>query len=228
MVTRGVVFDLDDTLYLEVSYVKSGFRAVARKIGEAVETVSADKIYSFLWENFEAGRRGDNFDQLLTRYLDVARVFSITDLINCYRDHYPDISLLPEATEVMKFFRKKGVKMGILSDGIRKSQELKIDALGLRNLVDSIVLTDVWGKGWWKPNPRGFIAIADQLRSFHEELCYIGDNPEKDFRAANSLGWLTIRLRMPGQLRESLEPKDEMDAPRITIRSLKDLLSILT
>lgn len=45
---RGVIFDLDDTLYSEKDYVRSGYRAVADYLGDEN---AAEK----LWEYFEQG-----------------------------------------------------------------------------------------------------------------------------------------------------------------------------
>ena len=58
----GVVFDLDDTLYLERDYVKSGFRAVAKTAVKHTGT-SADEAFNFLWNEFTAGVRGSSFNR---------------------------------------------------------------------------------------------------------------------------------------------------------------------
>ena len=111
------MFDLDDTLYLETDYVRSGFRAVAGKIEQAVETVPASELYTFLWESFEAGDRGNNFDRLLARYPEVAKVFSVGDLVRCYRNHYPDIKLFPEVPEVINYCKKKALNWAYFLTG---------------------------------------------------------------------------------------------------------------
>lgn len=46
---RGVIFDLDDTLYGEKQYVKSGFDAVGKYLGR-------DNAVDKLWHNFELGK----------------------------------------------------------------------------------------------------------------------------------------------------------------------------
>ncbi len=56
--TLGVVFDLDDTLYLEVEYVRSGFAAVAAAVAEAAEQ-DAGPIADMLWAEFSGTRRRD-------------------------------------------------------------------------------------------------------------------------------------------------------------------------
>ena len=53
-----VVFDLDDTLYDEIEYCKSGFAAVAEFLADWPEAPSAEtrRIFDALWEQFTAGK----------------------------------------------------------------------------------------------------------------------------------------------------------------------------
>jgi putative hydrolase of the HAD superfamily len=57
-----VVFDADDTLYLEREYVRSGFRAVGGWVHAALGVSS---FYKAARRHFEAGRRGDIFNVAL-------------------------------------------------------------------------------------------------------------------------------------------------------------------
>lgn len=77
---RGVVFDLDDTLYLERDFVKSGFLAVAAVVASAVGS-QEEEIFSFLWNLFQAGVRRDTFDRLLQAYPEARRSLEIEDLV---------------------------------------------------------------------------------------------------------------------------------------------------
>jgi putative hydrolase of the HAD superfamily len=58
-------------------------------------------------------------------------------------------------------------------------------------------------------------------------MSYIGDNPEKDFIGPRKLGWLTIRLRQPEQLRFALEPSSAALSPELEIRGTDDILRCL-
>ena len=52
-----VVFDLDDTLYDEIDYCRSGFRAVARFLGKVAPPACSDDVFACLWRHFTAGNR---------------------------------------------------------------------------------------------------------------------------------------------------------------------------
>ena len=195
----GVVFDMDDTLYLERDYVKSGFQAVAAAV--AGPKVSEEDAFALLWGHFEVGTRGTTFNELLARYPELGESFAISDLVTLYREHAPTIDLLPEMKALMLELRTKNVPLGVITDGPFASQRAKADALGVERYVDSVILTDTWGKEFWKPHPKAFEEASKVLKVSPENLIYIGDNPSKDFHAPAQLGWQSVRLRLSGQLR---------------------------
>ena len=59
-----LVFDLDDTLYLERDFVVSGFREVAHVLGRLIGTEEI-RVFRFMWSLFENGSRGKIFNQAL-------------------------------------------------------------------------------------------------------------------------------------------------------------------
>ena len=222
---QGVVFDIDDTLYLERDYVRSGFLYVARHVAATVE--EAREIADWLWRAFERGVRGDTFDQLLAARPDLAARVTAIDLIAAYRSHVPTISLLPGMQEVLDDLSAAGLRLGVLSDGPIESQRAKAEALGLDAWFDPVLLTAARGRGFAKPGTLGFEWIASSWRLPHPELAYVADNPLKDFRGPRRLGWRTIRLRLPPQLRQAIDPIDEIDGPDVEVDTPADIVGQL-
>ncbi len=200
MSTLGVVFDMDDTLYLERDYVRSGFRAVAAAAAEPTNVPEED-AFALLWGLFEAGTRGTTFDALLARYPELSASFTIPDLVAVYRAHAPTINLLPEMEGLMLELRAQSVPLGVITDGPFVSQRAKADALRLAHYADAVILTDTWGRDFWKPHPKAFEEASKALGLPHSNLIYVGDNPSKDFNAPAQLGWQSVRLRLREQLR---------------------------
>ena len=64
MTALGVVFDIDDTLYLERDYVRSGFRAVGEHVARST---GVDGFSDLAFALFEQGLRGHIFDETLLR-----------------------------------------------------------------------------------------------------------------------------------------------------------------
>ena len=220
----GVVFDLDDTLYLERDYVKSGFRAVAKTAVKHTGT-SADEAFNFLWNEFTAGVRGSSFNALLERYPELAQRVDVPALVRCYREHAPDIHYLPGIKPLLDELKNADVPLAVISDGPLVSQAAKAKALNVSLYADPVVLTDAWGQDFWKPHVRAFEHVAAAFGLPPEQLIYIGDNPVKDFHAPTALGWRSVRLRLPGQVRETL-PHDGMP-PTKEVRSVAALRSYL-
>lgn len=208
MTLLGVAFDLDDTLYLERDYVRSGFRAVAEYAARGTDT-PADEAFTFLWEHFLAGARGTTFNALLARYPALSERRGVAELVRCYREHRPRIGYLPGAEVLLQELGARGVKLAVISDGPLVSQAAKAEALGVARYADPVILTDAWGEDFWKPHTRAFETVAAAFSLPAERLVYVGDNPTKDFHAPTRLGWQSVRLRLPGQVRETL-PHGEM------------------
>ena len=189
--TRVVVFDLDDTLYLERDFVRSGFAAVG---GWLAAHYGVSDFEAHAWDLFLAGRRGDVFDCALPSLSLDPQPALIRRLVAIYRDHLPTIRLEPAAAELLGDLRGR-CRLAVLTDGFHGTQRRKSAALGLDGRCRPIVCTDQWGREHWKPSPRGFLHIQQALEASPERCIYIGDNPAKDFRAPKALGWRTLRVR---------------------------------
>ena len=223
---RAVVLDLDDTLYPEAAYVRSGFRAVAGR-AEGTLGIPAPEGERELVSLFEAGVRGDTFDRwLAARGLGGAT--AVADLVATYRGHAPHIDPFPEAEQLIAQLRADGAAIGLLSDGDPAVQGAKLDALGLRDAFDAIVVTGELGPDAGKPSPRGFEEVLRGLGdALPGEAVYVSDNPAKDFVGARRAGMRSIRVRRPDGIYADLEPKTPEHAPDAEVSGLDEVPSAL-
>ena len=219
-----MVFDMDDTLYLERDYVRSGFTAVAETAAPLARATVADLI-ELMWGGFLAGRRGSAFDELLAAYPLLREEVDVSELVHVYREHQPRITLMPGTEPLLAGLRRDGVPVGLISDGALSSQTAKVAALGVGSYADPVLLTDAWGPEWWKPHTRAFEEVARSWDVPHAELVYVADNPAKDFTAPAALGWSSVRLRLPGQLHEARELETPGSAQEVrSVAALAELL----
>ena len=173
-----VVFDLDDTLYGEKEYVRSGFKKIAASLPEV------SGVEELLWQAFE--ERKPDIDVLAEKAgLDHEKK---KELLSLYRNHTPEISLYPGVKEMLIRLRKEGKKLGIITDGRVNGQELKLTALGLYDLVDEIIITDrLAGNGdvelFRKPCEIPFEIMKKRLGT--EGYVYVGNNYRKDIALRN-------------------------------------------
>ena len=140
---RAIVLDLDDTLYPEHQYVRSGFHAVARYL-ETEAGLSAEETFAQLIALLEAGVREMTMNRWLQdRQLDEQRW--IGPMLRCYREHDPQIELSSEATEVLESLHGR-YALGLVSDGRLAQQQKKVAALGIDRWISAIVLSDAFGR----------------------------------------------------------------------------------
>ena len=217
---RAIVFDLDDTLCLERVYAFSGFRAVATAFVDILG--DPERAARTMCQLFDTEHRPRVFDEACRRAGQSGDERLIARMIDTYRNHKPALELCPDADAVLNRLRDR-CKLGIISDGFLATQSAKIDALGLRDRVDEIILTDDLGREFWKPHPRAFELMARRLKVDAERCVYVADNPAKDFIAPRALGWRAIQIARPeGVYRD--RPAAENGAPHYVITTLDDLV----
>lgn len=222
---KAVVFDLDDTLFPEREFVRSGFAAVGAWM-QAERGVAG--FGAAAWRRFEAGERKRAFDEALAELEVASEPGLVEKLVSIYRGHRPQIALFPEAVEVLGALRGR-YRLGLITDGYAATQRQKIAALEIEPLFAKIVVTDELGRENWKPSRGPFLAVMEALGCGGGECVYVGDNPTKDFVAPNELGWLTVRVGREGGEHVAV-PLDQFPPghrPQHTIDSLLRLPRIL-
>lgn len=193
---RCLVFDIDDTLYLERDYVRSGFLAVARVLKEQF---AVEDFFSPAWNAFQSGVRGNTFNTAFSEIGRTDLLCQLPELVRVYRNHSPDIQLLPDAEQSITAL-KGSCRMYAITDGPLESQKAKAEALGLDHWLEKVVFTATLGPDAAKPNPLAFHIIEEISGCHGGECVYLADNPLKDFQAPVALGWRAIRIRRSGGL----------------------------
>ncbi len=220
-----VVFDLDDTLYDEIEYCKSGFTAVAEFLAELPEAPPAERIFGALWEQFAAGNRTKTFNAALDE-LDISyNDKRIGELVNVYRSHIPKITLPQDCRDVLCELGAKYTQ-ALLTDGFLTGQKLKVQSLGIEKYFKCIVYTEQLGREFWKPSPAGFEKIIETLKARPENMVYIADNEKKDFIAPNKLGFLTVQLIRSARIHTSISTESG-DKAQFLIHKISQLPPLL-
>ena len=221
---KCVVFDMDDTLYDEREYCKSGFRTVSALISE-IKGVEKELIFEVLWRKFESGQYENLFnltlDELGISYDDDF----IAQLVQHYRSHKPAIKLPIESRDVLERLKQR-YKLALITDGFLPAQSLKVDALDIGRYFDCIVYTEELGREFWKPSAVGFEKILDKLNVTGEECVYIADNAKKDFISPNKLGFETVQLKRPARI-HTAEPASKDAAAHYSINSITEISGLL-
>ena len=221
---KAIIFDLDDTLYPELEFVRSGFFEVAKSISEDYK-IDFNNCYQELTTLFTNGAKNVFNRFFAQNNLSVTNEY-IFKLIQIYREHFPTISFYDDVPRVISSLRKKGYFLGIISDGFLVSQENKIKALECEKYFDHIILTDKLGNEFWKPHSRSFELMANFLQINIHELMYIGDNPEKDFYISTTHQVHTVRIIRQKSIHANKKYLDEVKEIDL-IQELSDIFKIL-
>ena len=174
----AVIFDLDDTLYSEKEYVRSGYKKIAEAFG-------MPEMEEELWQGFL--EKQPALDVVLSHHGLEDRK---EEALHIYRSQTPDIHLYPGVAEMLKRIGRTH-KVAIITDGRPEGQRAKLRALGLEK-VPFVITDELGGVEYRKPNPKAFKMMFEKLNTLPEYAAYIGDNIHKDFIAPEKLGMWCI------------------------------------
>ena len=188
---KAVVFDLDDTLISEMQYIMSGFYHVAKNIKK--EFSINEDVFQLLCEEFNINSK-NVFNRVLEKLDLEYSEDNIKRLIYEYRNHCPNIALYEDAQCVLDILKSRGFRLGLITDGYRETQNKKIEVLNIKEIFNSIIVTDELGEEYWKPHKLPYIKSSEELSVDFNEMLYVGDNINKDFIIAKELGINTLQI----------------------------------
>lgn len=213
---KGIIFDLDDTLYPSQEFLESGFRAVARYAGEKY---GIDPEESYAYMRILYSRYGER--EVLGRTVCYFSLEpnAIIEFVSAFRDHNPALALFPGYRKALQslgdFFT-----LGLLVDGDPEVQARKIKVLRIQRHFRNVIYIGKYNETKWKPNPFCFTLMARVLGHHPRELVYVADNPLTDFLGAKKAGYYTLRV-LTGEFKDKNVPM-EFEAHR----RIKDISEI--
>ncbi len=175
----ALVFDLDDTLYNEVDFLRSAYAEISKKL----EPTAWQALFADLFSRYR--NKTDVFEYILNKY-----GVSKEQLLQQYRNHNPQLKPFEGVVSLLEKIKKKEGKIGLLTDGRSTTQRNKIEALGITSYFDHCVISEEIGSE--KPNKANYLAIEAELNC--TAYYYIGDNLKKDFISPIEMGWQTVCL----------------------------------
>lgn len=138
---------------------------------------------------------------------------------NRYRDLRDErVCLLPGAIETLEYFRSRGVRLGMATNGSAAGQRAKIEKFGLAPYFERIIVEEEFGLG--KPHREVYEALFVALRADPAKTWFVGDNLEFDVGTPQMLGVYGIWVDVAG----SGLPQGAVVQPDRVIRSIAELL----
>jgi putative hydrolase of the HAD superfamily len=216
-----VAFDLDNTLYDEGLWYDAALPPIAAHLA-ARSGHSAGKIERFLRATLRAhGRHYHHlFDDTLSD-LGLPREPHLREVLAIFRDAPASLELFPGMRELLTDLAAR-YRLGLITSGQPLVQERKVELLGIRRLFAAVILSSTLPEN--KPGRMPFERLLEAAGVPATRAAYVGDNPLFDFRGANEVGMLTIRVPNP-ELDATVVP-DGWDA-RLRVTGPAQLRSLL-
>jgi len=130
-----VIFDMDDTLYDEADYCKSGFKAVADFLGKSDKKNEPEIILQAFEKQFSSGNRTKIFNLALEGLNIAFDNELIGKLIELYRNHIPEITLPDESREVLEKLKNRYILALFVDRWLSAGTEIKSASLKYRKVL---------------------------------------------------------------------------------------------
>ncbi len=206
------LFDADDTLFDFYNTGKKSFLKACKDIG--VPAVGTDyDIYSDInqkrWDLFSKGLI-DKRSVVIGRFEEYKSVKNVDfDSEEFYEEYEKNLSetciLFPETVEVLTRLKSKGVRIYIITNGLKKVQRNRLSLSGLYPLLDGVFISDEMGVT--KPQKEYFDLVENGIPNFDKEKTLIvGDSLVSDIPLGNDNGIDTCLINRSGKKIESEVP----------------------
>ncbi len=228
------LFDLDDTLHDDTAAYQSAAEEVAREVAaeHGIDALALKAAYIAQAEGFWSRLDIDSLKEKLavTRARlwrsaldsvgvdDDAVARRSADNYNAYRKKY--FTLYPGAAELLRDLRQRGMKLGMITNGLSETHREKIALLRIGELFDAIFIADE--VGMIKPDPLLFAHACTTLGSSPSHSAMIGDRYDRDIRGAREAGLFTVWVNVRNERVPAGAPP-----PDATCATISDVARVL-
>lgn len=216
---KGLIFDIDDTLYSRQDlFVEAAREVTGSFIADASEFVRVFYAKSDLnTAELEAGlitTRECNGWRFEETYKELGISFREGDGVktaDAYLELQSHMSLSPSMRDVLtKLSEEPGISLGVLTAGESSHQWNKVNMLGLCSWIpreNIIVAGDV---GVSKPDVKIFRMMEERLGLEPSAMWMIGDSYKHDISGALNASWHAVWLNRRGIIADGLAPDFEV------------------
>ena len=226
---RGIVFDIDDTLYCRQDMLVQAAESVL-----GVKVKDWREFISIFYEKSDINMAALESGEISTRDINGWRyneTFRILGLpykpedgclaADAYLELQSHMFLSNDMKKALdRFASDPETRLAILTAGESKHQWHKVDMLGLDKWFDRANILVTGDTDFSKPDVRLCRMLEEKLGLKPDELWMIGDNYDKDIMGALDSGWHSIWINR----RNLPKPERLPDFEVLTDKELTDLL----
>jgi len=176
------VFDLDDTLYYEIDFLKSGYKAIA----DFLYPIILENVYDTMIDLYQKGMYA--FEYIVEKYKN--KGITVEQLLSIYRFHEPQIKLRNDASVFLQMLHERNVPIGLITDGRSITQRNKLKSLLIDRIFNDIIISEEFGSE--KPDIRNYDYFNKKYSGYN--FFFFADNLKKDFIVPVNLKWTSFCL----------------------------------
>jgi putative hydrolase of the HAD superfamily len=216
-VIRAILFDAAGTLFYLTKTVGDHYAYVGREVGLYLDAQELDRAFHTVWQQMprrpaiDGPRENDDkgwWRKLVGHVFDqVAPSLSELDRDNFFEiayEHFAEAGvweLYPEVVDVLKQLRER-FQLAVISNFDGRLR-LILQNLGISKSFAHIFISSELGAD--KPDPEIFRRASKVMHLDANEVIHVGDDPERDWNAAQEAGLLVFQLdRSKNSLRDLL------------------------
>jgi putative hydrolase of the HAD superfamily len=208
-VIRAILFDAAGTLFHLTKTVGDHYAYVGREVGLDLDAHKLDSAFHAAWKQMprrpaiDGPRKNDDkgwWRELLGHVFDqVAPSFSEFDRDNFFEvayEHFAEAGvwkLYPDVPEVLEQLRPR-FQLAVISNFDGRLRFI-LQHLGISNYFRHIFISSELGAD--KPDPEIFRRALKVMFLDVNEVLHVGDDPERDWKAAKEAGLLVFQLDRP-------------------------------
>jgi len=186
-------FDLDHTI---LDFERSEIEALlelfdSRGIALSEEQLSLYRETNSKWWSCLALGEKTKDEVVLGRFVDYCSSIGVSFSPEELNDEYltrlsKKAYFLPGAREFLTTMRRRGKRMAVITNGVYRVQHNRFLSAGLPEFFEFSLSSEEAGAA--KPNPEIFFEAMRRARVQKDEVVYIGDSLESDYRGAENAG----------------------------------------
>lgn len=186
---KAVLFDLDNTLLDFLNMKEECIRAAVKNMKLNGLNMDEKKAFDEIIKIYKKRQFEDHtiFQRFLKKFCKKIDYKVLGSAISAYRAvRYGVLKPYKNTPYVLKVLKKRGLKLGVVSDAPRLKAWIRLCSTNLQKHFDIVItLGDVKVR---KPSQAPFKRALRELNLKPSEILFVGDNPSRDILGAKRAG----------------------------------------
>jgi putative hydrolase of the HAD superfamily len=192
MPPAAILFDLDDTLADRAAGLRRYAAFFAADFRAELHPCPVETLHETLMALDDFGSRAQA--EAFCAALSWRTAVSPKVLFDHWASRFGEAAVAFDDVEhVLEALQRRGVRMGLVTNGGADMQRAKITALGLERYMSAIVISAEAGVR--KPDPAIFSRALAALGCAASDTWFVGDHPDLDVRGAHGAGLTPFWVR---------------------------------